>query len=157
MAQMLAAVVVSVGLVAGCAAPGAGDAQKEAAAAPAASSRMTVGDLKAKGGKRITAAEMKELHTGATIRGSNQFGNWTRKQGADGKYSGQNAQYMGGTRSFNGDWRIDEEGRNCSLNRAQFGAMEACSFYYSLDGKYYTVSGENPSDSAVLEDRLISR
>jgi len=47
------------------------------------------------------------------------------------------------------------ERQNCSLFRSQPGAKENCSFYYSLDGKYFTASGE--SDSAVLEDRVITR
>jgi len=157
MTRLLAAVVVSLGLLAGCASPEAQNSQQETTAVPASASRMTVGDLMAKDGKRLTATEMKDLHTGATIRGSSQYGDWTRKQGADGKFSGQNARYMGGTVPLNGDWRIDHQGRNCSLFRSQPGAKEICSYYYSLNGKHYTASGESPADSAVLEERIISR
>jgi hypothetical protein len=100
---------------------------------------------------------MKELHTGSTIRGSNQHVVWNRKQGADGKFSGQTTRYMGGTSSFHGDWRIDDEGRNCSLFRSQTGATESCTFYYSLDGNYYTALTDSPTDSSLLEERMISR
>ena len=147
----------SLSFLLGCASPGGGDTETKAATAPAAASRMTLGELMAKGGKRLTAAEMKELHTGAAIRGSSQYGDWARKQGANGKFTGQSARYMGGTVPIFGDWRIDDQGRNCSLFRSQSGAKENCSFYYSLNGKYFTTPGESPADSAVLEDRLISR
>jgi hypothetical protein len=157
MNRSLVVVLVAIGFVAGCAAPGGDSAQQVSPSAPAAASRLTVGELMAQGGRQLTAAEMKELHTGATIQGSNQAGTWTRRQGADGKYSGQNSHRMGGSRNFNGDWHIDEKGRNCSLNRSQRDAKLSCSHYYSLNGKYYTAPGEEPTAGTVLEDRTISR
>ena len=139
--------------LAGCAATTGSDiAKEESKSAPAA--KLTDLEL-AKGGQRLSAAEVKELIAGATIRGSNQNGDFYMKFAPDGTFRGHSANYRGDSNSFSGDWRIDSDGRACSVNRSLAGSQERCSVYYGLNTKYY--AGANSSEGTVLDERNFTR
>lgn len=155
MNRLLAPTIVSLALVTGCAAPGGGSGT--ATDATPAAQRMTVGTLTAKGGRQLERDEMQQLLGGATLKGSTQYGTWTSTQNADGTYTGQFSRYAGGGRNFHGNWRIDERGRNCNVDKSRPNQSEICTSYYGLDGKHYATEEANPSSGTVLEDRLVSK
>lgn len=120
-----------------------------------------LGALLDKGAKRLDAAEVKALLTGATTLGQTFGGRLDAETtyGADGKSSGR----FWGTHpevnpGFSGTWQVNEQGQVCGEVRPaspHIPAGKGCGTWYVLDNAYYV----SPSDDrgAVVRARKVSR
>jgi hypothetical protein len=130
-------------LVAGCAAPGGGKPE------------MTVGDVLAKGGKRLTSPELKQLVPGSTMEGpASRTGNPFRTvQQPDGRFSGESTSSRGRF-SFDGTWTINDQDQYCSvITTAAARSGPTCASVYVLDGMHYMALKDEPA-TKVLERRF---
>ena len=134
-------------------APAAAKAMPEnAASADAAGS--TVGDILARGGKRLTSDEVK-----AFIPGTQWYTSIVGKPYVvtilpDGTWKGE----AGRLPQFLGNWRVDDQGRYCSRLASRSGvsvtADEACLNYYRVGDDYF-VSASTAPDTEAIPQRLL--
>lgn len=122
----------------------------------------TLGELLDKGAKRLDAAEMKALVTGATTKGTTSGGRLDMETtfSADGTAAGR---FWGGHPEmpplYNGTWSINEQGQLCiDLMAAErsIGRMKGCGWWYSLNGVYYVSFGSEERTS-VVRSRKVTR
>ena len=119
---------------------------------------MPVGILLDKGGRQLSAEEVKVLLTGATVdaeRGGNAHTKTTYRP--DGSLSAH-LQTMDFSTGGAGSWRVEENGSFCiSINwTAQFAPVAGCSYVLKLGNSYYfSVSGSVRHARAV--ERIVTR
>lgn len=117
---------------------------------------FTVGDLLNRGANKLTAEEVQRLHSRSTISGI-QAGRsevtFRNKYGADGSVTGDFWRNGADAGKISGTWSANVNGQAC--NNLNNGAVNACSYYYSLSGRYYTVQSEE--QSAPIYERQITR
>ena len=119
---------------------------------------ITVTELLAKGGTRLSGEELTRLVSGATMSGTQvnrpetTFENVLK---ADGTLSGF-ARFPGETVGVSGTWSVDGQGRLCSDLRNTRGAkFGSCTFYFQLDGNYFSAPSEDRD--AKIYRRAIAR
>lgn len=121
----------------------------------------TFGELLDKGAKRLDAAELKALMTGATSKGTT-FGGQLDMETTFAPDGSAKGRFWGGHPEmpphYSGTWNINEPGQLCIDMLADprgIGRFKACGPWYALDGVYYIPqSGER---SAVVRKRTVTR
>jgi hypothetical protein len=164
--KCIVALILSAGMAAGCAAPGheslAGStlppAPDDIVPAIPAGPSMSVGELEAKGGKQLTAQEVKKLLSGATIEGASGASTWRARQSAEGQVRGWSFMNHGGhPMTYQGNWWVDDEGRNCWANQRSGGTPPECMYFYVLGGGFFSSPSNSTNKAAPLYERRISR
>lgn len=163
MSRLAGAVLLSTGLAAACASPAGGSANVTTPAptrnaiAPIISARasMTVGELLAKGGRQLTAQELKNVFASATMEGASGTTTWRVKHSPDGNVTGQSFMRDGDPLSYRGTWWVDDQGRRCWVNARMVGSEPNCMYYYGLGGKYYASASDSSKRGASLANRDI--
>ncbi len=161
MIRLAGAILVSAVLAAACASTGpdptAPTAPRQAAgssvvAAPA----ITIGDLVAKGGRQLTAPEVKALFAGSKVEGVSADSTWWSQDFPDGTVMGEVSTDNGFALGYRGEWWVDEKGRRCWVNSRRTGGTN-CLYYYGLADKYYASESDPTDKSAVLSPRKFTR
>jgi hypothetical protein len=136
------------------------------ALAPAFAQEMTVADLKAKGGAPVAGDDLKTLLSGATLRYELTSGNTEMRLKPDGTLDGIARRSIGGGagNSYNGTWRISEDGRLLCGETSMFGGGQGaggstkwCRDFYKLGDKYYSGLGVARNDARPLTEIRISK
>jgi hypothetical protein len=167
MKRSTALLLASLVLATGCASSD-GDRASSAASPPASApasaaaddwayTPMNVGDLLARGGRQLTAPEVRALFTGAVMQGVSDNAAWRDMSFADGKVTGQSTSRGGPTIDYQGSWWVDEQGRRCWVNDRLVGAAPTCMFYYTLAGGYYASASDSSRRNARLTVRRIGK
>lgn len=118
-----------------------------------------LGELLDKGAKRLGAAELKALLSGAMVSGRSMANPTTFEMTyssdgtANGRIYGIRVDQAPG---MTGTWTVDEKGRLCvDLMTMTFGAVKNCQSYYSLANAYYSATSDDRS--AVVRARAVKR
>ena len=150
-------------LATGCASSDDRTRSTQAAPPPAASKNaewavtsMTVGDLLAKGGRQLNAAQVKKLLTGSVMEGAVGTTDLREMSFPDGKVTGQSKQIDGHVIDYEGSWWIDEQGRRCWANERQRNPDPSCSYFYLLGDRVYASESDSSRKSGRLEGRRIT-
>jgi hypothetical protein len=118
-----------------------------------------LGELLDKGAKRLDAAELKALLTGATISGNPYKGPTTFELTfvADGNATGRiYGLRVDASPAMAGTWLVNEQGQICTqLVANAFGGLKSCSSYYSLNNVYY--AAQSDERTAIVRMRTIKR
>lgn len=121
----------------------------------------SLGELLDKGAKRLDAAELKALLTGATMSGmalrpGSRIG-FDVTYASDGKSSGRLYGLHPDTGpGMTGTWAINEQGQLCSETVSiAFGKTSACAYFFSLNNVYYAAASNERS--AFVRTRTIKR
>jgi len=157
--------LVLLGCVAGCASSSERAVRRSLPApAPAsdpttqwAATSLTVGDLLAKGGRQLNAAQVKTALAGAVMEGVAGNMSWREMSFPDGKVTGQSKMSEGLVIDYQGSWWVDEQGRRCWMNSQQRSPAPACVYLYFLDGSYYAAEQDASRRNARLEARRIRK
>lgn len=150
------------GVLVGCASSNGGDVTIAPPSTPAVlpvvpATTMTVGELLARGGKQLPAADVKSLFTGAVVEGTDGGSNWRERNAGDGDVTGQSFMSGGQPIHYQGTWWVDENGRRCWANSRWSGSGPSCMYYYILGGKYYASESAGTVAGGSLVERKISR
>lgn len=120
-----------------------------------------LGELLDKGAKRLDAAELKALLTGATVSGmtlrpGSRIG-FEVTYASDGKSSGRLwGLHVDAAPGMSGTWTIDEQGQLCTNTVTMaFGTTSACIHFYRLNDAYYAAASNERS--AFVRTRTIKR
>ena len=108
---------------------------------------MTVGDILAKGGRQLSASEMKVLIPGAKWTTMGERGSYTLTNLPSGDFEGLTE----GGRKFTGQWYVDAQGRHCGVLRRGNDSSSAgpdCIYFYQLAGEHFVSKGTEPSTPA---------
>ena len=162
MVRSMSVFLVAIGCVAGCSSPRERLTPPPSAPAPRVSvvpavTRMTVGELLAKGGKQLTATEVKTLFSGAIVEGAESDSDWRERNAPDGDVTGQSFMHDGQAMNYQGTWWVDDQGRRCWANSRGSGSGPSCMYYYILGGKYYASDAAGSVRNGALAERKISR
>jgi hypothetical protein len=118
-----------------------------------------LGELLDKGAKRLDAAQLKTLLTGAMVSGTAMNGKSTFEMTyssdgtANGRIYGIRVDQAPG---MTGTWKVDEKGQICvDLMTMTFGAVKNCTSYYNLNNAYF--SSATDDRSAVVRARAVKR
>jgi hypothetical protein len=121
-----------------------------------------LGELLDKGAKRLDAAELKALLTGATARGTTFGGKLDVETTfeSDGKASGRTwGGYPDVSPFYRGTWTINEKGQICVdliMSDPRVPPAKGCSFYFILNNNAYYIAASDDR-SAVVRSRKITR
>jgi hypothetical protein len=156
--------LLATSLAAGCATRDRRDAptampatRAPAVPAVAATPRMTIGELLAKGGKQLSAKEVDRLLTGATVEGVAGNMTWRAENRPDGHLIGETVAQSGDSLSYRGTWWVDEQGRRCWLNDRRARFEPYCTYFYRLGTEYYASDSDASDKATLLESRKITR
>jgi hypothetical protein len=152
------AALAALWLTAGAAAVAAADSPAPASAAGQAATDpgagFTVGDVLARGGSRLGAAEMKAFIPGTQWYTSIVGKPYVLTVLPDGTWRGE----AGRMPQFQGSWHIDDQGRYCSRLQSRSGvavtADEACLHYFRAGGSYFVSTASDPAAEAIPQRRL---
>ncbi len=114
--------------------------------------QMTLGDLTAKGARKLSGTEVRTLLSGSRMSGESWASGvrFTSMMAQDGTFEGTTAR----GRTFSGLWTVNEDGQSCTTFRYDpLGAGSPCVFTYELDGRYYIADRDEPT-SRVVERRF---
>lgn len=114
--------------------------------------QMTLGDITAKGARKLSGAEVRTLLSGSRMSGAAWTTGvpFTATMAPNGTFEGTTA----GGQGFSGVWTVSEEGQSCTNFRYDpRGANSPCVFTYELDGRYY-VTDRNEPTGRVVERRF---
>ena len=124
------------------------------ASAGASAGAFTVGDVLSRGGRKLTAAEMKAFLPGTRWYASIVGKPYVISILPDGTWRGE----AGRLPQFQGGWRIDERGRYCSLLKARAGvevtAEESCLHYFGAGTDYFVSTTSDPGAEATPQRLL---
>jgi hypothetical protein len=122
----------------------------------------TVADLLAKGGKKLTKAEVQALYSGALVSGdvysTVQNIAFKSRTAADGSVTGDVCNNENPERpaiKIAGTWEVNDLGQYCSDIKNTRVEFKDCGYYYTLDGRFYAGSTGEPS--ARLVERKFER
>jgi len=123
----------------------------------------TVADLLAHGGKKLTKAEVQALYSGALVSGAVystvQNIAFKSRTAADGSLTGDvwnNEKPERPAIKIAGAWEVNDLGQYCSdIKNTRVERVQACGYYYTLDGRFYAGSTGEPS--ARLVERKFER
>jgi hypothetical protein len=132
-------------------------ASTNAAAAPASNgpaSAFTVGDVLSRGGRQLTAAEMKAFLPGTQWYASIVGKPYVISILADGTWRGE----AGRLPQFHGSWHVDERGRYCSVLKSRAGVAvsseESCLHYFGAGDNYFVSATSDPGAEATPQRLL---
>lgn len=124
---------------------------------------MTVQELKSKGARQLSAAEIKGALTGATLRYDFADAETQVRLKADGSLDGVAKRRIGSTgggRAFSGTWKITDEGRWC-VEAQSFGAGSGsgaiCRDVFQLEDKYFYAVGNPRNDGRRAVEMSVSK
>ena len=110
--------------------------------------QMTLGDLTAKGARKLSGAEVRTLLSGSRMSGKA----WrsgvrvTSTMAPNGTFEGTTAKGQ----EFSGIWTVSEDGQSCTnLRYDPVGAGSPCVFTYELGGRYYIADRDEPTSRVV--------
>ena len=114
----------------------------------------TVADLLAKGGKKLTKAEVQALYSGALVSGvmysTVQNITFKSRTAADGSLSGDVWNNGKPVTKIAGTWEVNDLGQYCSdIENTRVERFKACAYYYKLEGRIYSGSTGEPSERLV--------
>lgn len=131
------------------------------ASTAAAQEPANLGELLDKGGKRLDAAEIKVLLTGATSKGLSFSGQleFNSTYAPDGKLNSRAyGMHPEVNPNFFGTWMVNDKGQLCfdvTPNDPRLKPAKGCSHWYGLNNAYYTAPTEERG--AVVRLRKIER
>jgi uncharacterized protein YcfJ len=130
--------------------------------AAAYAQELSVGDLKAKGAKVLSADEVKSLLVGANQSYENVQFVTQMTVNPDGSLNGSGRRRVGGgqTGMFRGKWNITDTGRFCAEHEnfgAYGGGGKYCRDIYNLGDKYYYAQGNPGNDERAAVEMRISK
>jgi len=98
--------------------------------------KLTVGDVLQRGGRQLTAAQLKNIAGGSAFEGVGNDNAWRSQLATDGTMRGESLDKSKNKSQFQGRWWIDEAERLCMVNETA-GTTPDCSYLYQLQGSYY--------------------
>jgi len=123
-----------------------------------ASAQETLGEVLAKGAKKLNGEEVRKILTTGTVRGPTRSGSEVAVQyKSDGILSGT----MGGSDVSDGKWRTEADGKTCAsfwLSAFNRSFDNLCRYWFKLGDVLY-VAADSDSDSdkdAVMMPRTIA-
>jgi len=127
-----------------------------ALSAPAAAQVSTLGDVKMKGGVRLSAQELRDLMPGATVVSRTQAGStrhWQNRPDGTFTATSDGRGQSGGRNTYasgEGTWRVTDEGRLCVTIAWPRSPDDWCRYMFKLDDRYYGV-GTLSNESTASE------
>jgi len=129
-------------------------------AQPTPTDPVSIGDLLARGGKRLTKDELVTLLAGATLSGKllNRPGvTFESDMKSDGTVSGS-ARSGRDLVGLMGTWSVNDQGIVCTDVRNSSGdKVGGCSVYFVLDGSYFSAPAPAEDKGAPVIRRVVKR
>jgi hypothetical protein len=122
-----------------------------------ATTSMTVGEILAKGGRQLNAAQVKIAVTGAVMEGAAGDIFWREMSFPDGRVTGQSKMPDGLVIDYEGAWWVDEQGRRCWMNNQQRDPAPSCAYLYLIGDRYFAGEADASRKNARLEARRIRK
>jgi hypothetical protein len=110
--------------------------------------QMTLGDITAKGARKLSSDEVRNLLSGSRMSGEawRSGAQFTAMMAPNGTFEGATSR----GRKFSGVWTVGADGQSCTNFRYDpLGAGSPCVFTYELDGRYYIADRDEPTSRIV--------